>query len=215
MKSYVITITDFEPSLNAAKRCIQSAKKFGIDVDIFDAITPAKNPLDLLKMYQINETDFDTPYSRKINAICCFLSHYSLWKKSYEENETILIFEHDAVMISNFDVDIKFDMLLSIGKPSYGSYEIPSTYGVNRLTSKKYLPGAHAYLIKPNAAKALIEQSKIKAKYADTFINIDVFPWIQEFYPWPVICDDTFTTVQAEKGCKAKHNYNKEFKVIY
>lgn len=215
MKSYVITITGFEPSLKTAKRCIESGKHFDLDIEIFDAITPKNKPLELLKLYQINESDFETIYSRKINGICCFLSHYSLWKKSFEENETIIVFEHDAVVISQIDIDVQFDMLLSIGKPSYGSYKTPPINGVNILTSKKYLPGAHAYMIKPRAAKALIDQSKIKAKFADTFINLDTFPWIQEYYPWPVICDDSFTTVQAENGCKAKHNFGKDFRIVY
>jgi GR25 family glycosyltransferase involved in LPS biosynthesis len=215
MRSYVIAITDFEPSLDAAKRCIQSADNFDIAVEVFDAITPSKNPLELLKKYQINESDFETVHSRKINGICCFLSHYSLWKKAYEENESILIFEHDAIMISEFDMATSFNMLLSIGKPSYGSYNTPPTHGVNKLTSKKYLPGAHAYIVKPEAAEILIEQTKVKAKFADTFINTDTFPWIEEYYPWPVICDDSFTTVQAERGCKAKHNYGKEFRIVY
>jgi len=215
MKAFVITITDFDLSVKAANRCIDSAKQFGINVDIFDSITPKKNPLELLQTYEIDENDFYTIHSRKLNGICCFLSHYSLWKKAIELNETILIFEHDAVMTDKFDTNIQFNGLLSIGKPSYGSFKIPEKHGINKLTSKKYLPGAHAYLIKPDAARKLIEQSKIKAKFADTFINIDTFPWLEEYYPWPVLCDDSFTTVQDNLGCKAKHNFNDTFRIVY
>lgn len=214
MKSYVIAITDFEPSMKSADRCIDSAKKFGIDVSIFDAITPSKNPLGLLKSYEISETDFDTPYSRKINATCCFLSHYSLWMKSVEDNESYLIFEHDAVMVDKFDMNVNFNMLLSIGRPSYGKYNTPKV-GINPLTSKSYLPGAHAYVIKPAGAKELVKHSKIAAAPTDVYINIKTFPWIQELYPWPAICDDSFTTVQVKKGCEAKHNYNNDFRIIY
>lgn len=215
MKAYVITITDFEPSVSSANKCVSSSKKHGLDVEIFDAITPKKNPLELLKKYEINESDFDETYSRKINGICCFLSHYTLWKRSIEENENILILEHDAVMIKKFDVNTNFNMLLSLGKPSYGKYIVPSKIGVNKLVSKTYLPGAHAYIIKPAAAKELIMQSKVRSKYADVFMNVKDFPWIEEYYPWPFVCEDSFTTVQAVKGCEAKHNYNKEFKIIY
>lgn len=215
MKAYVITITDFEPSVSSANKCVSSAKKHGLDVEIFDAITPKKNPLELLKEYEINIEDFNEVYSRKINGICCFLSHYSLWKKSLEYNENVLILEHDAVMVDDFDININFNMLLSLGKPSYGKYNTPQKRGVNKLTSKSYLPGAHSYIVKPNAAAELIKQSKIKANYADVFINLETFKWIEEYYPWPFICDDSFTTVQAEKGCKAKHNYGNQFKIVY
>lgn len=214
MKAFVIAITDFEPSLNAAKRCIESANKLGIGVDVFDAITPKKNPLDLLKKYNIKESDFGTTYSRKINGISCFLSHYMLWKKAYEENETILIFEHDSIVVSNFDPNVEFNMLISIGKPSYGAFKEPPT-GINLLTSKRYLPGAHAYMVKPLGAKALIDQSKICANYVDVFIHLDTFPWIEEYYPWPVVCDDSFTTVQAKRGCEAKHNFDKNYRIVY
>ncbi len=214
MKAYVITITDLEPSMNVAQRCIESAKKFDIAVEIFDAITPKKNPLGLLLNYGINESDFQTKHSRKLNGICCFLSHYTLWKKAIELNEPILILEHDAVVVSPIDLGMKFDKLISLGKPSFGAFNIPSKTGINPLTSKRYLPGAHAYCIKPEGADELIRQSRLKAKFADTFINLDSFPWIEEYYPWPIICDDSFTTVQAELGCKAKHNFKKGFEII-
>jgi glycosyl transferase family 25 len=215
MQSFVITIMDLPKSVNSAQRCVESAKKFGIHVDLFKAITPKDSPLDILKDLNINHEDFNEVYSRKINGISCFLSHYMLWKKSIEINETILIFEHDAIVINKIPDKKCFDILLSLGKPSFGAYKENSHSGVHKLFSKPYLPGAHAYMIKPSAAKLLIEQSKIKAKYADVFMNSENFPWIEEYYPWPVICDDSFTTVQHEKGCKAKHNYNKEkFEII-
>lgn len=217
MKSFVITICDLKASVEVAERCVSSAKKFGLEVDFFKAITPKDNPLDILRRYGINESDFTETYSRKMNGISCFLSHYMLWKKSIEINESVLIFEHDAVVVDKIPHDNCFDGLLSLGKPSFGSFITPPVNGVNPLTSKRYLPGAHAYIVKPDAAKKLISQASVKAKYADVFLNLDTFPWIQEYYPWPVICDDSFTTVQHEVGCKAKHKYKsdpKGFEII-
>jgi GR25 family glycosyltransferase involved in LPS biosynthesis len=215
VKAYVITIMDLEESVVSSNRCIESASQFGIQVEKFDAVTPKKNPLSILKKYSIQESDFDSPYSRKLNVVSCFLSHYFLWKMAIETQEAILILEHDAVFVSSFDMNTTFEMLLSLGKPSYGKYNVPKDVGVNTLVSKRYLPGAHAYLLKPKAAEQLVRQASIKAKYADTFINLDSFPWIQEYYPWPVICNDSFTTVQAELGCKAKHNFGNNFQIIY
>ncbi len=214
MKSFVIAIMDLNHSVNVAKRCIDSAKKFGLTVNYFEAITPKDNPLEILVSLNINESDFIEKYSRKLNGISCFLSHYMLWRKSIEINESILIFEHDAVVIDKIPNDDCFDGLLSLGKPSFGAFKTPSSNGINALTSKKYLPGAHAYIIKPDAAKKLIKQASIKANYADVFLNIDTFPWIQEYYPWPVIVEDTFTTVQKVEGCIAKHSYKNGFKII-
>jgi GR25 family glycosyltransferase involved in LPS biosynthesis len=214
MKSFVITVCDLDQSIKIANRCILSANSFGLEVNIFKAVTPKDDPLKILLEYGINHMDFTEKYSRKLNGISCFLSHYMLWKKCLEIDEDILIFEHDAVVVDKIPNNIDFNLLLSLGKPSFGSYKIPALEGVNNLTSKSYLPGAHSYIIKPEAAKILISQASIKANYTDVFLNLRDFPWLQEYYPWPVIADDTFTTVQKTEGCIAKHSYKKGFDII-
>lgn len=213
MKSYVITITDLDRSLEVANRCIASAKNFGLDVEIFKAITPKDNVYKIAQDKGINLSGFDERYSRKENAIACFLSHHSLWSLSVETNEDILILEHDAVFISEFDFNTKFRGILSLGKPSYGRYSTPQR-GVSPLTSKSYLPGAHAYIVKPNAASSLINMSKVLSKPTDVFIDRRTFSFIDEFYPWPVEVRDTFTTVQKTSGCVAKHSYKEGFEII-
>jgi hypothetical protein len=40
----------------------------------------------------------------------------------------------------------------------------------------------------------------------DVFLNLNSFAFLQEFYPWPVEARDSFTTIQSEIGCRAKHN---------
>jgi GR25 family glycosyltransferase involved in LPS biosynthesis len=81
--------------------------------------------------------------------------------------------------------------------------------GVIPLTSKPYFPGAHAYMLKPAGAKLMVEQAAYYAGATDVFLQLSVFPWLQEYYPWPVIAKDSFTTIQNETGCQAKHSYVK------
>ena len=57
-------------------------------------------------------------------------------------------------------------------------------------------------------------QAQIYARPTDVFLNRDVMPWLQEYYPWPVECRDSFTTIQKTEGCLAKHNYNNDYKII-
>lgn len=213
MKSYVITITSLEKSVEVANRCIESGKKFGIGIEQFSAITPKDKVYDVALKEQLNITAFDERYSRKENAIACFLSHYTLWKKCVELNENIFILEHDAVIIDKIDMNINFKGVLSLGKPSYGKFSKPQI-GISRLTSKDYLPGAHAYMIKPSAATELINRSKVAARPTDVFIDRRTFPWIEEMYPWPVEVRDTFTTVQKTSGCVAKHSYKEGFEIL-
>ena len=167
-------------------------------------------------MLKIDE--FAEPYSRYENALACFCSHHMLWNLSLARKEPILILEHDAVFISDPKLDeLNFDKLLNIGKPSYGQFDIKNNPGIYPAFSKNngaYLGGAHAYIVKPDAAIELINKAKEKAFPTDIFLSRKTFPWIQELYPWPVIANDSFTTIQNEKGCIAKHNYNKDYKII-
>ena len=83
-----------------------------------------------------------------------------------------------------------------------------------KLISKQYLPGAHAYGITPKGARAIIEQTIFNAGPTDVFLNNRLFTWLEEYYPWPVKCNDEFTTIQNETGCLAKHNYGKQYAII-
>lgn len=215
MKSYVITITDNEKSVAAANRCIASAKKFGIDTQIHDAITPQKGAVGIAHKKEVPINGFKERFSRFQNCLSAFLSHLSLWEKCIELNEPIIIFEHDAVVMDALPIHVNFDGLLSIGEPSYGQYGVGHILGVNKLFSKQYLPGAHAYMLKPKGARELVRCSKTgRARPTDVYLNNTYFPWIQEYYPWPVVAKDTFTTIQNEEGCIAKHNFNAAYEII-
>lgn len=206
---YVIGIDGNKQSMNAVERCQRSADNFGHTVEHFRAITPKDDIYGMLKQQGISAMGFQEKYSRLDNCIAAFLSHYSLWTKCIERDETTVILEHDAVFREPIRT-LPFRDICNYGKPSYGKYNTPPILGMNHLTSKRYLPGAHAYGVTPNGARQLIEQSKILARPTDVFINLDVFPTINEVYPWPVECMDDFTTIQNQTGCVAKHRYDYE-----
>jgi len=206
MKAYVITVPI---ALELANRCIESARYSSIDVEIFNAITPADNPSSLFATESLPVEKFDGEWSRIDNSLACFMSHFTLWKQCAKGDENFLILEHDAVLRGTIPVDIEFKGCLSLGRPSYGKFKRPEAEGVHKLMSKQYFPGAHAYMLKPEAAKALITQAKINACPTDVFLHNDNFDFLEEYYPWPVVVEDTYSTVQKQKGCLAKHSYKK------
>ena len=213
MKNSVITIVNNPRSVNVAERCVKSGAKFGMDIKFFEAITPYNT--DLNKMMKTEGIDFDgfkEKYSRLSNCVAAFLSHYSLWKRAVDTNDTITIFEHDAVIVDQIP-DIPFNQCISFGKPSYGKFNTPIRLGVGPLVSKPYFPGAHAYRVSPKGAEQLIYQAKKAAKPTDVFLNIHTFPGLQEYYPWPVEARDNFTTIQKKEGCLAKHSYNETYRI--
>lgn len=213
MKAYVITITDNPDSVKVANRCIDSGKKFGLDIAMFDAITPRDEPLEMLEGLGIAPNKFDEKYSRNLNCISAFLSHHSLWQMCAEGNEPFVIFEHDAVLIDRVPTQ-PVHYVMNIGAPSYGRWNTPKYMGINPLTTKRYFPGAHAYIVTPQGAKLLIENAPVYAKPTDVYLNLDTFPWLQEYYPFCAEARDSFTTIQVEDGCLAKHNWKEGYKII-
>lgn len=214
MKSFVIMIEDNPKSVEVANRCIASGKKFGTEITPFIATTPKDDPRKFLQNENIPTTPFYEKYSRPENCMAAFSSHYRLWRYSAYNGDEIQVFEHDAVIVSEFPEYINYKGCISLGKPSYGKFRTPATLGVNRLTSKGYFPGAHAYRMKPNFAKHVLTTAREKPKPTDLFFNLETFPDLEEYYPWPVEVRETFTTIQKTEGCLAKHAYNDKYEII-
>ena len=212
MRAFVIYVP-IDESEHCAKRCIKSAANFGIKVEQFRGVTPMDRPIQLAEELNIPTENFREKYSRYENCLSAFLSHRRLWEWSAYNEEEVLIFEHDAVVIDTIP-DVPYRGVLSYGHPSYGKWVTPSTLGVNKLVSKQYLPGAHAYRVKPEAAKVMLETSKTHAGPTDLFIRNELFDFVEEYYPWPVVVRESFSTIQNENGCQAKHGYGEGYQLL-
>ena len=212
MKAFVIAI-DIPESQEAADKCIVSGAQYGVTVEKWNGFEPKNNPLKMAEDLQIPLKNFAERYSRFENCLAAFLSHRSLWEWSQKNNEEVLILEHDAIFIDEVP-RVPYKGVLSIGTPSYGKFITPPNIGVNKLVSKQYLPGAHAYLVKPDAAQKMVDQARTYACPTDLFIRNDVFDFVEEYYPWPVLARDNFTTIQKEEGCTAKHRYGESYKIL-
>lgn len=215
MKSFVIAIEDNHLSQQAADRCIASAKRYGITVEKWPAITP-RHP-EFKKMVAdcgLQEHMFESGHSKKENAMACFLSHMSLWKYSVEHKVDVMILEHDAVFIGRVPALFGFHKVVTLGQPSYGNYITPATLGTSPLVQADYFKGAHSYIVRPSGASELIEKVSDYSRPTDIYLNVLNFPWLEEYYPWPVKVDDSFSTIQMQRGCVAKHNYSKGIELV-
>lgn len=208
MRAYVITMMGLPQSVELADRCIDSAAKFRHTVWTVAATTPIDNPREVFEHRGWPTRRFDNnPYSRPEPCMATFLSHELLWWQCGQGHEPYVILEHDAVFKARLPLEDLAHCrgLCNLGKPSFGAFKSPAL-GLGPLKSKRYMPGAHAYYLHPEGARALCELAKTEAEPTDVFLNVHRFPWLQEFYPWPVVADDSFSTIQRELGCKAKHN---------
>ena len=55
------------------------------------------------------------------------------------------------------------------------------------------------------AIRVLLKKAETEAEPADIFLRTQRFPWMTEVWPWPIICEDSISTIQRPEGCVAKH----------
>lgn len=213
MKAKVITIIDNDRSVEAAERCIKSGQNYRLNIEMHKAITPEDNPIQIAEDLGIRTDKFANEFSKFERCLSAFLSHRSIWQEAYETRTPTLIFEHDAVINNNIPTVFK-GLVVNIGKPSYGRWITPQFLGEGTLTTKQYFPGAHAYYVSPAGAFALLEKSYEEAEPTDVYLNLNRFGFLTESYPFSAEAQDSFTTIQVERGCMAKHRYNDNYDII-
>lgn len=115
MKSYIIRLSDFSNSIEWSNRAYETAKFYNWDVSYFEGINGLVSSLSDYnivsnKLYKKAQKSFEKP-----GPCGCFLSHYLLWNKCIELNESICVLEHDTI-INNFFPDINFKDILKFVK---------------------------------------------------------------------------------------------------
>jgi glycosyl transferase family 25 len=183
MKSFHIILKDHKLGEELGNKNIAIAKQFGLDANLFEAV-PGNDCSHLFKQHKVRP-----PHTRKLGHHGCFMSHFLLWKKCIELNETIVILEHDGVFLRTLPDNIE-DNFLDIcrldsccaWKDSYEDdiqavldnpigYFKPDTVYKEKAFGNFYI-GQYGYLIKPQAAEKLVKRAKqIGAHAVDMFIG--------------------------------------------
>lgn len=147
MEQFVIYLPGYENSTRWASRAINSGNSKGWNIQLFEGIDGTSTSLANYGLHasKINKKCFR--YMQRPGTIGCFLSHYSLWKKSIEDNMSISIFEHDVVFLK--------------GPPNkYKNIDIIKYEGFNLakpIPCGNWWEGARAYTITPQAAKKIVD----------------------------------------------------------
>jgi len=188
MEAFVITISNNPRSVAAAERCIKSAN---IPVKKFEAITEVvaeklMREFSIQWNYPWKGEEYDMKAGLKKTAyqtanpmkrVGCFLSHYLLWKRCAEQDEPVMILEHDAFFTKPFDetafAKAECD-IISINDPrgatrkaqefheklQQGPQTIQRVPTIDDPTIPQGLPGNSAYIIKPSGAKKMLNLVK-------------------------------------------------------
>lgn len=224
-KAFVITMKGRSFSEELAEDCIASGKKFNIQIEKFNAVQlddvePTYKKFNLRPFPKLK-------FTRDAKGVRgCFCSHYSLWQKCLELNEPIMILEHDALIIRPIPKDIinKFAELCNLDAYSrtttvyekhlekFDGYDViphspkrPTASGFQYF-DKICIKGLHAYIIKPQGAKALMEFTKSKGMLpADILVNADSVALTKTKYSLCRINPKYW----IDKSKKSKHSYTR------
>ena len=208
MKSFIIRLKNNSISEKYAAECVTQATTFGIDVDYFDAINGLEYPSHLEKLKIVPRYKFK---KGRAGVFGCFLSHYYLWKKCIEDNVPYLILEHDGYFIKPLPNDIldRFSDVLKLDEldPYSKSYNVqienkkhhlitfkkyynPTAKFLEKNQTGNYMRGAYGYIIKPHAAKKVIDWIVVNGfvpadqQIGDALVDIQVVaPSIVRLHP--------------------------------
>lgn len=190
-KSFIIHLSKIKSSLDSALILKSQLEKFNMPVELFEGsygdetkekfISEGKKYHPWGMKFGPNVIFSDEYRSKKEHnmpgEIGCFSSHYRLWKKCYEINEPIFIWEDDARIIRKF-YPVEWTDVLSVASShekkmrKYWQYLLnPEGDPMAADYYQSSMPGNAGYLIKPHAAKILIDEYKNSYLPADNAIN--------------------------------------------
>ena len=176
MKSFIITLSKIESSLNTAINLKKQLESFGMESELFegtygwDAVKMMEDEGRTLHPVGIKGSSENAWSDEKQKAKVsvpgvkgCFYSHYRLWQKCVELNEPIIIFEDDIVIERPFTpIDWKDVLIVALGHPAksakYIKYlEAPEGDPTAAVYKQSSMPGCCGYALKPHAARTLVE----------------------------------------------------------
>lgn len=157
------------PTSTVVNDCVNSLKQHGWTFELFPAVDGKTVTTSTWKNINVILST-DGKMSRRPGAQGCWLSHWNLWNKCVDENQNIIVMEHDALVTGPWPTDL--DVTVQLIK-LYSTAECKQ-HPVYGLWSK----GSHAYTLTPAQAKTLINHARATgAQAVDKHLGTSVLPW--------------------------------------
>jgi GR25 family glycosyltransferase involved in LPS biosynthesis len=102
MKSYIIRLKEYKNSVEWASNAYNSAKKHKWNVEYFEGYNGLHHSLEEFSLFKNPNHPKSKKSFQRPGTVGCFLSHYHLWKKCINLNESICILEHDVIIHAHF-----------------------------------------------------------------------------------------------------------------
>jgi hypothetical protein len=181
-RAYIIRVKGNKNSEDQALRCAATCSKVKMPFQFWDAydgisddiVTPTHHN-SVMNMIKV------TDHYLTRGEVACALSHISLWAKCVEQDQPLVILEHDALMLAPYEQHAVFNSIAYLGsneqvKQGWGVYPTPphASEGPNY----HFICRAHAYGIDPAVAKNMLAHV---IKYGicaplDIILRADIFP---------------------------------------
>ena len=162
---------NFQLSQQNSRVSLSEARRWGWSVDIWPAVDGFT--VDQQSWDQIGVDLLDRgAIVKRPGARGCFHSHFGLWCHAISINEPIIIMEHDAQVLTEWDPSLPLDQCL-------WKLHTPDGRGdqINELTGL-WSRGAWAYTVTPQQAQKLVDFSRtVGAQAVDKQIGSSVVPW--------------------------------------
>ena len=177
MRAIILYLKELPHTRESAQIAMDSCKQFGVDPELFEGYVPTRANQYIKekklgyydpgpKLYRIK--------NKKGGVRGCMISHLEIWEEVVRRNETTIIMEHDAQMVSTtWDVD--FDDILHCDAHRFeddadASTDTKVVQWTHQRKGEIQFKGTYGYVIKPHAAKRLIQ-----AAYEDGITASDMF----------------------------------------
>ena len=183
-KAYIIRVKDNKKSEDVALRCANSCKEVGMPFEYWDAYDGYSHRIkepehsknsSVMKMIKI------TDHYMTRGEVACALSHVSLWAKCVEQDQPLVILEHDAVMVKSYLKHKVFNSIAYLGnneQVNMGWPVLPTPTHASEGPNYHFICRAHAYSIDPAVAKNMISHVIKFGLTAplDIILRADIFP---------------------------------------
>jgi hypothetical protein len=153
-------------------RTLGFAKKFGWDLEVFDAIDGYTMNESIWQEYGLQipkKSNGKGKFGDKPGALGCFLSHYILWNKCVDTNQPIVVLEDDANILSPMiTISTNLDVVKLHAPRACKEHD----------TLGRWSPGAFGYWLSTSGAKKMIDHCKSAGpKYNDKLIASNILDW--------------------------------------
>jgi GR25 family glycosyltransferase involved in LPS biosynthesis len=164
MKAFIIYLKEVQSTVDSALECKRTAREHGLDAWMLEGFTPSRADKFIeeqnLKPYLPGPKLYNIKW-QKGGVRGCMISHYHAWKKCVELDQKIVILEHDSRVVSetytqDFEDVLHLDGYRFEDDPNVGKTPIVENF-TNIRKGENQLKGTYGYVIKPHAAKRLIQ----------------------------------------------------------